>query len=56
LNRIGSASSLFRDRKIVSDILEAFKTHDRIFVIYGASHAVMQEPALKKAFDKGTQR
>jgi len=51
LNRIGSASSLFRDRKIVSDILEAFKNHNRVFIVYGASHAAMQEPALKKAFE-----
>ena len=51
LNRIGEASSLFRDKKIVGDILEAFKTHKRVFVVYGASHAVMQEPAFKKAFE-----
>lgn len=51
LNRIGEASSLFRDKKIVSDILEAFKTHKRVFVVYGASHAAMQEPAFKKAFE-----
>ena len=51
LNRIGEASSLFRDKKIVKDILEAFKTHKRVFVVYGASHAAMQEPALKKAFE-----
>jgi len=51
LNRISEASSLFRDKKIVKDILEAFKTHKRVFVVYGASHAVMQEPALKKSFE-----
>ncbi|OGZ58312.1 MAG: hypothetical protein A3B96_01800 [Candidatus Spechtbacteria bacterium RIFCSPHIGHO2_02_FULL_43_15b] len=50
LNRIGEASSLFRDRKIVSDIAETIKTHKRIFIVYGASHAVMQEPALRKLF------
>lgn len=48
LNRIGEASSLFRDRKIVSDIADAVKTHKRVFVVYGASHAAMQEPALRK--------
>lgn len=51
LNRISAASGLTRDKKIVSDILDAFKDHDRIFVVYGASHAVMQEPAFKKAFE-----
>ncbi len=51
LNRVSEASSLFRDKKIVSDILEALKTHNRVFVVYGASHASMQEPAFKKAFE-----
>lgn len=51
LNRISEASSLFRDKKIVKDILEAFRTHNRVFVVYGASHAAIQEPALKKAFE-----
>jgi len=44
--------SLFRDRKIVGDIAEAFKTHKRVFVVYGSSHAVMQEPALKMLFEQ----
>ncbi|MCR4280601.1 MAG: hypothetical protein NUV82_04235 [Candidatus Komeilibacteria bacterium] len=48
LNRIGEASSLFRDRQIVSEIADALTTHKRIFIVYGASHAVMQEPALRK--------
>ncbi len=51
LNRIGEQSSLFRDKKIVGDILQALKTHKRVFVVYGASHASMQEPAFKKAFE-----
>ncbi len=55
LNRIGEASSLFRDKKIVKDILESFKTHKRVFVVYGASHAAMQEPALKKAFESAQE-
>ena len=52
LNRIGEASSLFRDRKIVSDIADALKTHKRVFVVYGASHAAMQEPALRKLVEE----
>ena len=51
LNRIGEASSRFRDRKIVTDILDAYTQHDRLFIVYGASHAAMQEPALKMAFE-----
>ena len=52
LNRVGEASSIFRDKYIVSSIAEALKTHKRLFVVYGASHAVMQEPALKELFEK----
>ncbi len=47
-NRIGEASSLFRDRKIVSDVANSLESYKRVFVVYGASHAVMQEPALRK--------
>lgn len=52
LNRISEQSSLFRDRKIVSDIADALKNHKRIFVVYGASHAAMQEPALRKLVEE----
>jgi hypothetical protein len=52
LNRISEQSSLFRDRKIVSDIADALKTHKRVFIVYGASHAVMQEPALRKLLEQ----
>lgn len=52
LNKISEQSSLFRDRKIVSDIADALKTNTRIFIVYGASHAVMQEPALRQLIKK----
>jgi len=50
LNRIGEASSTFRDKYIVKDIAEALKKYKRLFIVYGASHAVMQEPALEELF------
>ncbi|MFA5130881.1 MAG: hypothetical protein WC467_00480 [Patescibacteria group bacterium] len=50
LNRIGEASSAFRDKNIVEDIAEALKKYKRLFIVYGASHAVMQESALKELF------
>lgn len=50
LNKISGASTQFRDRKIVSDIADILKSHKRVFVVYGASHAAMQEPALQKLF------
>ncbi len=53
LNRIGEKTGIYRNRNIVTGILDGLKTYNRIFVVYGASHAVMQEPALKKAFERG---
>lgn len=51
LNRIGSSASRLRDHKIIGDIAEALKVKKRIFIVYGSSHAVMQEPALKKLME-----
>lgn len=51
INMLAAAWNGYRDRYIVQNIAEQFKTHDRIFVVYGASHAVMQEPALRNLFD-----
>lgn len=50
LNRIGEKSSEFRDECIIKDIATALKKYKRLFVVYGASHAVMQEPALNELF------
>jgi len=50
LTQIGEETSMFRDRKIVSNIAKALETYDRVFVVYGASHAVKQEPALRTLF------
>jgi hypothetical protein len=46
-NDISRASNDFRDRHIVERIAEALKNYDRVFVIYGATHAVKQEPAIR---------
>lgn len=48
-NRIQELSRLsweFRDRTILENISYKLKDYNRIFVVYGASHAVIQEPAL----------
>ncbi len=46
-NEISKVSSDFRNEYIVERIAEGLKNHDRIFVVYGASHAVVQEPAIR---------
>ena len=47
INLISRRSSLFRDLHIFERIASGLKTHKRIFVVYGATHAVKQEPAFR---------
>ncbi|HEY4506582.1 MAG TPA: hypothetical protein VJH71_00210 [Candidatus Paceibacterota bacterium] len=50
VNRIAQESSYFRDRYIVARIEEALNKVDKLFVVFGASHAYMQEPVIRKMF------
>jgi hypothetical protein len=47
LNEVSRNSSEFRDRHIFERLAEGLRKYDRLFVVYGASHAVKQEPALR---------
>lgn len=49
LNRISEASSEVRDRHMVSVLVGLLARGERVFAIVGASHVVMQEPALRGA-------
>ncbi len=51
-NAISRESSYFRDTYMVQEIQKLMKTHKKMFVVFGASHAVMQEPAIRKLFDE----
>jgi hypothetical protein len=51
INKTANAVSKYRDQYMVSQIYSWFKKgKQRIFVIYGSSHAVHQEPALRAMF------
>lgn len=50
INEVASNSTRFRDRYIFERIFEGLKKYNKIFVVYGSSHAVMQEPAFKELF------
>ncbi len=50
INEICQASSRFRDEEIVRQIYEEIEKGGNIFVVYGSSHAAMQEPAFKYLF------
>ncbi len=47
LNRINATVSRFRDEEIVRTIAKTLEQHKNVLVVYGGSHAVMQEPALR---------
>jgi hypothetical protein len=48
---IHALTSELRDRAIVRTIGQALAKGKSVFTVYGASHAVMQEPALKKIME-----
>ncbi len=55
LNRVGRVTSHIRDCFAVEDIARELHTHDNIFIIFGHSHAVMHEPALRKLFSNSRE-
>ncbi|OGZ63862.1 MAG: hypothetical protein A3A98_01065 [Candidatus Staskawiczbacteria bacterium RIFCSPLOWO2_01_FULL_40_39] len=55
INQINQEVTHFRDCNVVRRVVDALKTHDRLFIIFGSTHAVMQEPALRylaESYDK----
>lgn len=49
-NDIARNSMDFRDRHIFERVAEGLKVYDKVFVTYGASHSVRQEPAFRALF------
>lgn len=47
-NKVCMESSRFRDAHIVSEIIRLWKEGKDIFILYGRTHAIMQEPAIRK--------
>ncbi len=55
LNEIMRESTYFRDRFIINKIEETLKTNDKIFVVMGGSHLVIEEPVLRYIMNKNRQ-
>lgn len=53
-NDIAKTSSLIRDRFMIDRIVQLAQSNRRAFIMMGASHVVMQEPALRKRLPKAT--
>lgn len=50
MQKLSKLSWAYRDRAILENIINQLDKHNRIFIVYGASHAVVQEPALRYLF------
>jgi len=50
LNKVAVESNVLRDTHMVKTILQMLQKHDRVLAIAGHSHAVIQEPELRKHF------
>jgi hypothetical protein len=53
-NRIATASSQFRDQFMITRLVQELRAGKTIFALMGASHVVMQEPALRAALPEAT--
>jgi hypothetical protein len=51
VNKIVQEATYFRDRYMLKKIKEALLKHDKLFIVYGASHAYMQEEAIRKLME-----
>ncbi len=49
-NRMSDEVNDARDRYVISVIARALRTHDTVLVVYGASHNVVETPALEAAY------
>lgn len=56
INEVSRASSRFRDKHTIKQIEKILETYKRPFVIFGGSHAVMQEPAIRKLMEENNTR
>lgn len=52
LNAIGNAVTVFTDVSIVARVIELTEKHDNIFIVFGASHALRQEKALRELLNE----
>jgi len=48
-NKVARATSISRDQTVVRNIVAATRAGKSVFIVFGGTHAVMQEPALRAA-------
>lgn len=47
INKLSKQTLEFRDEYMVEEIIKALEEYKRLFVVYGFTHAIVQEPALR---------
>lgn len=52
LNTIAATAANYRDRAMVKNITKAMQDFDSVLAVYGASHAVIQEPVFRSLMDE----
>jgi hypothetical protein len=50
-NEVSAESGRIRDEHIIERLAEGLKNHNKLFVVYGREHAVVDEPALRYMFE-----
>jgi hypothetical protein len=48
LNEVARLSNRYRDAFVVSRIRDLLRTYDRLLIVFGATHACMQRPAIER--------
>ncbi len=56
INAVSKQNEIFRNQKMVENIIEAFNDYHKVFVVAGSAHAVIQEPALRQFFHELYER
>lgn len=56
INRVSYELNRYRDSRVVNNITNEWKSGKHIFVVYGGSHAVVEEPAIKQLLGNGNKK
>jgi len=51
LGEISNSSFHIRDSIIICNIYRTFQNHDRVFMVFGATHLLAEKPTLEKLFE-----
>lgn len=56
VNEVARTSCRIRDEHILKRVAELMETYDNVFIVYGSTHAVRLEPAIRQLIEERTER